>query len=366
MAAPRATFSLGGASRRWWAVLFALLAGSVYAYRTRVAVVPAADTRFSGFAQGSTYSVVLGKAVSRPRRIALQHAVDSVLQEIDHSMSTYDSTSEISRLNRGALRVPVTVSAPLADVLAEAAVVSQASDGAFDVTVGPLARAWGFGPAGTLERVPTPTELAALRGRVGWGALQIDGRTITKQRAGLEIDLNGIAPGYSVDRISALLTAVGVPDHFVELGGEVRARGRNGGGRPFRVGIEEPDTIGRRVRLAVMLTDKALSTSGNYRNAVTIDGVRYVHTIDPHSGRPVTHRLLAVSVLHERCAMADAWATALLVVGPEMAWTLAQANGLDVLLLVAGPDGQVLERMTSGFSSIVDRVPFAARSSEVH
>lgn len=365
MAAPRATFGVGGASRRWWAVLVVLLAASAYAYRARVATVPSTSTRFGGFAQGTTYSVVLGKAVTYTRRIALQHAVDSLLQTIDRVMSTYDSTSEISRLNRAESGVPVDVSASLAAVLSEGSAVSEASGGAFDVTIGPLVRAWGFGPNGAPERVPTASDLAALRERVGWRALQRVGRTITKQRAGMEIDVNGIAPGYSVDRISALLDTLGAPDHFVELGGEVRAHGRNVEGRPFRVGIEEPDTAGRRVRLAVMLTNRALSTSGNYRNYVTVNGVRYVHTINPESGRPVTHRLLAVSVLHERCAMADAWATALLVVGPDQAWTLAQANGLDVLLLIAGPDGHVIERMTDGFAAIVDRLPFAATPSQV-
>ena len=365
MAAPRATFSLGGASRRWWAVLIVLLAASVYGYRTRVATRPDTSSGFTGFAQGTTYSVVLGNAVTPTRRIALQHAVDSLLQEIDRVMSTYDSTSEISRLNRVASGVSFEASALLVAVLTEAAAVSQASFGAFDVTVGPLMRAWGFGPSGTLTRVPAAHELTALRERVGWRGVQIVGRSIAKQHAGLEIDVNGIAPGYSVDRISALLETLGVRDHFVELGGEVRARGRTVDGRPFRVGIEEPDTVGRRVRLAVRLTNRALSTSGNYRNYHSVNGVRYVHTVDPQTGRPVTHQLLAVSVVHDRCAAADAWATALLVVGPERAFALAQANGLDVLLLIAGPDGNVIERMTSGFAAIVDRVPFAATPPQV-
>ncbi len=354
MTAARATFGLSQASWRWWVVLVALVGASMYAYRTRHGVTPTVAS-FGGPAQGSTYSVVLNGA--RPDSViaSLQTAVDSLLADVDSKMSTYDPQSELSRLNRDTLNAPVQLSAPLAEVMRQSIYVSRASGGAFDVTVGPLVNAWGFGPAGVPTRVPDDTMLAALRARVAWGKLRLDGQTLIKGHPHLEIDLSAIAQGYTVDLISALLVSRGEPNHFVEVGGEVRARGRNAEGRPFRVGIEEPEIDRRRVRLVVGLTDRALATSGNYRDFHDVGGVRYVHTIDPATGKPVRHRLLSASVLHERCSLADAWATALMVVGPERAWAMAEANGLEVLLLIAGENGNVQERMTAGFKASVMR-----------
>lgn len=349
----RATFGLAGASRRWWLVLGVLVAASVFAYIGRDHPRGATATRFEGPAQGTTYSVVLPGVRTAERVAALQQAVDSVIAAIDAVMSTYDPTSEVSRLNRDARTTPIAVTPDLADVLRMATTVSRASDGAFDVTVAPLVNAWGFGPDGVLTTEPDSARLARLRGRVGWQQLTIAGATVRKAHAELEVDLNAIAPGYTVDRIVDVLVARGESNHLVELGGELRATGRNGEGGPFRVGIEAPDSTRRAVRLVVGLKDQALATSGNYRDFRDVNGVRYVHTLDPATGRPVIHRLLAVSVLHAQCALADAWATALLVVGPERAWALAQEHALDVLLLISGPAGEVEQRMTSGFAAVV-------------
>ncbi len=373
MTAARSTFGITQASRRWWVVLAVLFGATVLTYR-RAGRAPDVAARFGGPAQGTTYAVVLGG----PRTVAavrgLQVAVDSLLAEIDAQMSTYDTTSELSRLNRDQRGIPYEVSAPLAAVLREAETISRASQGAFDVTVGPLVNAWGFGAgddtaASDGDRVPSESELTALRARVGWPQLVIDSArrggvtitTVTKRHPQLAVDLSGIAPGFTVDRISALLSSRGEADHFVELGGEVRAQGQASARRPFRVGIESPiatsgDEGGKpqsRVQLVVNLDNRALATSGNYRNYRVVDGVRYVHTIDPATGRPVQHRLLSVSVLHTRCSAADAWATALLVVGPERAWALAREHRLDVLLLIAGAPDEVEERMTPGFAAQV-------------
>lgn len=349
----RATFGLTQASWRWWVVLSVLVVASIYAYRGATRVTPRQDTRFGGPAQGTTWSVVLPGARTPQQVEMLERAIDSVLAGIDASMSTYLSTSEVSRVNRDRRVTPIAVSRQLADVLRLAAEVSQASQGAFDVTIAPVVNAWGFGPGGDVTASPDSGTLRALRARVGWQQLAVTDSTVTKGHADLEIDLNAIAPGYAVDRIAALLTARGERDHLVELGGELRGSGRNAHGAPFRVGIEEPDSSRRAVRMVIGLDNQALATSGNYRDFREVDGVRYVHTVDPTTGRPVSHRLLAVSVLHAQCALADAWATALLVVGPERAWQLAQQQQLAVLLLVAGVNGKVEERMTPGFARAV-------------
>ena len=359
MTAARATFGLKQASLRWWVMLAVLVAASVYTYRARSGTA-AQSARFGGAAQGTTYSVVLGAA--RPDSVikSLQTSVDSLLALVDAQMSTYDPNSEISRFNRDTTTVPMAISAQLAGVMRVSHDVSQASNGAFDVTVGPLVDAWGFGVPGDVPHAPSDAALAELRTRVGWDKIRLTDSTLAKTNPRLEIDLNAVAPGYSVDLISALLTARGEPDHFVEVGGEVRARGKNAQGGPFRVGIEEPDPDQRRIRLVVGLTDRAMATSGNYRDNRIIDGVRYTHILDPSTGQPVRHALLSVSVLHEQCGYADAWATALFTVGPERAWALAKANGLDVLLLVAGPNGEVSEQATDGFKAIVMRDSDAA------
>ncbi len=354
MSAARATFGLAQASRRWWVTLFVLVAASLYAYGTRGRM----DTdvaRFAGAAQGTTYHVVLGGSRSAATVAALQASVDSLLAVIDRSMSTYDSTSEISRFNRARSTAPMEISDDFAAVLATSLAVSRASGGAFDVTVGPLVDAWGFGAKGESGRVPSDSTLALLRTHVGWQKLRLDGHTLSKSHPQLEIDLNADAPGYTVDVISALLTSRGEPNHFVEVGGEVRARGQNAQHAPFRVGIEEPLPDVRRVRVVVGLADRSMATSGNYRDFQDIGGVRYTHILDPSTGAPVRHGLLSVSVLHRDCVWADAWATALFVVGPERAWALAAVNGLDVLLLVAGPHGEIQERMTDGFKAVVLR-----------
>jgi thiamine biosynthesis lipoprotein len=270
-------------------------------------------------------------------------------------MSTYDTNSELSRFNAHADTIAVPVSAPLASVLAQALAVHQASGGSFDVTVGPLVDVWGFGPATRDTIVPNAAELDSIGQFVGSDKLQLRGGMLTKSDARVRVDLSAIAKGYGVDVVSDFLIARGLANHLVEIGGELRARGVNVRGEPFRVGIEEPDPDRIRVRLAVALDNRALASSGNYRNFYEVGGVRYSHTLDPITRRPTQHRLLAVSVLHSECALADAWATALMAAGPDGAWALAEANGLDVLLLIDGGDGRVNERATPGFTAALRR-----------
>lgn len=354
MSGARATFGLSQASRRWWVTLIVLLGASAYVYAGRSRAVPTA-AQFGGPAQGTTYSVVLGQGSARSAEYlrALQASVDSIIADIDRKMSSYDAESELTRFNRNTSTAPIEVSAQFEEVIRQSLAVSEASNGAFDVTVGPLVDAWGFGTGGTTDRIPPDSLLMALRTRVGWQKLHLNSHALSKDHPALDIDLSAIAPGYTVDLISRLLTARGEPNHFVELGGEVRAQGTKARDTPFRVGIEEPIPDVRRVRSVIGLSNRSMATSGNYRDFQDLGGVRYSHILDPSTGVPTRHNLLSVTVLHESCAFADAWATALFVVGPERAWELAAANKLDVLLLTAAPNGEVQERMTDGFGSLV-------------
>ncbi len=357
-------------------MLLALVGLSAYMY-LRPAGSADPSREFGGSTMGTTWRVVLGEyagdvspdAMQGERETvqldvdSLQRAVDSLLREVNAIMSTYDSASELSRLNASSRVDSVPISAELARVLQQSLDVYAASGGRFDVTVGPLVDAWGFGAVARQESAPTDAVLDSLRAFVGSDKLRLGVRVVQKLHPSVRIDLSAIAKGYGVDRVSDLLLERGFANHLVEIGGELRARGRNARGEPFRVGIEEPDPDAVRVHLAVELDDRALASSGNYRNFYERNGVRYVHTLDPVTARPVQHTLLAVSVLHAECALADAWATALMAAGPEYAWTLAQDHTLDVLLLVDGGGGKVLERMTPGFEAAVRRLPQERRQN---
>lgn len=347
-------FSLKEASARWWVLLVVLVAGSVATYLGRPAVKPA-PAKLEGRTMGTTWSVLLDGARSEERVSTLRQRIEALLADVNASMSTYDPQSELSRFNAIETTAPVAVSSPLAAVLRDALEVHRASHGTFDVTVGPLVEAWGFGAKGRPKQAPTEAELQALLEAVGSEKLSLDGGFLAKAHPRLRVDLSAIAKGDAVDRVSAALVELGEPNHLVDIGGELRARGLSAAGEPFRVGIEAPDPSTRSVRLAVALRDRSIASSGNYRNVFELDGVRYAHTIDPVSGRPVQHRLLAASVLHERCGLADAWATALMAAGPQRAWALASEHGLDVLLLEDGPDGGLVERMTPGFARVMLR-----------
>ncbi|MBL8951760.1 MAG: FAD:protein FMN transferase [Myxococcaceae bacterium] len=346
-------FSLRQASTRWWVLLFALAAFAAARYFGSREV--AAPARLEGRTMGTTWSVLLDGPRADGRLAELQRGIERLLVEINASMSTYDPSSELSRFNAHEASAAFEVSPPLARVMRDALEVHRASGGTFDVTVGPLVEVWGFGARGVRGRVPDAGQIEELLAAVGSHRLSLDGGALAKAHPRLRVDLSAIAKGDAVDRVSDLLLQSGEPNHLVEIGGELVARGVNVHGEPFRVGVEEPDPSRRSVRLAVALRDRAIASSGNFRNVFEVDGVRYAHTIDPRTGWPVQHRLAEVSVLHARCALADAWATALMAAGPDRAWALALAQGLDVLLLEEAPDGGFTERVTEGFARVLLR-----------
>jgi thiamine biosynthesis lipoprotein len=237
-----------------------------------------------------------------------------------------------------------------------AARLSRESAGAFDVTVGPLVNLWGFGPqagaAPAHPAVPGDEALARARQRVGFDKLEVrlDPPALRKE-AELYVDLSAIAKGHGVDRVAGRLVSAGCSDLLVDVGGEVRAIGRNPGGRVWRVGVETPDPaqLGG-VERVLVLDHVAAATSGDYRNYVEVDGQRYSHTIDPRTGRPVSHGLASVTVLHASAMWADGYATALDVLGPEAGFELAERLGLPALFLVR-EDGSFRTRYTPALES---------------
>lgn len=311
---------------------------------------------FAGDTMGTRYSVKIAGAFDEARAAALREAVHAALDGVDRRMSAYRADSELSAFNRAQAAAPFALSAELYAVFAAAQAVSRASDGAFDVTVAPLVDTWGFGPPqGRATRsVPPPARVQAQRPAVGYRALRLDEatRSATKLREGLRADLGGIAKGYGVDLAARALEAAGVHDYMIEAGGEVRVRGRHADGRPWRIGIERPDAWPPRAHYVVPLAGGAMVTSGDYRIYFEQDGKRYSHEIDPASGFPIDHRLCSVTVVAGDCMRADALATALIVLGPERGWALAQAQGLAAYFIERGAEGRFTDRATPAFAAL--------------
>lgn len=279
--------------------------------------------------------------------------VEVALERVEADMSTWRSESLLSRINSDRSATSFALSEDLAEVIDSALAVHQASGGAFDVTVSELVRLWGFGPD-RAAGLPDTAVVAEALAQVGSDALSLvrsDGAPPTLQRSRyVEIDLSAIAKGFGVDKVAAALDDAGCSAYLVEVGGEVRTRGISPSGRAWRVGVEVPTStqLGALQRV-LELESGALATSGDYRNFTTIDGVRYSHTIDPRTGRPVEHELASVTVVHDSATEADAYATALLVLGTEAGFELALANGLAALFVervVDGADEGFVERYT--------------------
>ena len=303
----------------------------------------------SGETMGTTYHVryVSANPQHNPQRV--KEAVDAVLVQVNARMSTYDPNSELSRFNQREQTTPMVISRALEQVLRRALEIAVESDGALDVTVGPLVNLWGFGPQARPEKIPTEAELAAIRQRVGYQLLTLENHQVSKQVAELYVDLSTIAKGYGVDRVALLLEQLEIQNYLIEIGGEMRMKGSKPGAEPWRIAIEKPISTERSVQRVVELGDAAIATSGDYRNYYEHDGVRFSHIIDPHTGKPIQHNLVSVTVITSNCMDADAYATALTVMGPQRALEFAEQKQLAVLLITREADG-FKEHSSSAFA----------------
>ncbi len=330
---------------------------------TRTAAAPGsprAGQRFSGLTMGSSYTVRLAGAALAPARLeTLQADVQDALDAVDRRMSLYRTDSELVRFNRHAAVTPLALSPELTTVLHAGQRVAELTDGAFDVTVAPLVLAWGFGPEAR-RGVPDGAALAQGRAATGHHRLQLDPASglATKLQPGLQADLGGIAKGYGVDRAAQVLRAQGHEHFMVEVGGEVRTAGHNSQGRPWQIGIEEPDAVPQRARLVVPLSGLAMATSGDYRIFFEEGRRRYSHEIDPQRGEPIAHGLASVTVVTADCMQADALATALIVMGPDKGLALARRQGIAAHFIVRGADGRLADHATEAFAAL--RAPQAA------
>ncbi len=289
----------------------------------------------SGPTMGTTYTVKVTAAPASVDSARLRATVDDVLAQIDQSMSGYRKDSEVARFNASASTQWYDVSADLAAVVQASLDISEASDGAFDITIAPLVAAWGFGPAGEPEGLPSAEQIAQIGTTVGYRNLHVrlDPPALRKDLAALTIDLNGIAPGFAVDLLGQRLQALQIDNFIIDIGGEIRARGHNARGEAWHIAIEHPVDTQRAPYASVRLDGVAVSTSGEYRDYYERDGKRYSHTIDPRTRRPLDRKPGSVVVVAPSTAQADAWATALNVLGPRDGFSLATQRHLPVMFI---------------------------------
>ncbi|WP_415891332.1 FAD:protein FMN transferase [Neptuniibacter sp. SY11_33] len=299
-----------------------------------------------GLTMGTTYTVKWVPVQDQP---SINSTVfNQALLKVNQAMSTYIEDSELSLINKLPEGSSVELSNGLAFLLSKSIDISNLSSGAFDVTVGPLVNLWGFGPDGRIIKAPSQIQIQQVQQEIGYNYLELNGQMLTKDKASY-IDLSAIAKGYGVDVLASLLEERGIDSYLVEIGGELRAKGLKPDGGEWKIAIESPTAgFDRSVQRIIAVKDVGIATSGDYRNYFEENGVRFSHTIDPSTGSPITHRLASVTVLMPSCAEADAYATAMMVMGEEKAQIFAHENGIEAFFIIKTESGFV-EKMTPGF-----------------
>ncbi len=310
----------------------------------------------TGPTMGTVYTV---KYLAPARAVddsEVRGVIDQILVRLTHEFSTYDPASELSKLNAAAAEEWLPVSPEMFEVMRIALEFNQLSGGAFDMTVGPLVALWGFGSTvPKQDRVPAEAEIAAALRLVGADQIELrkEPPAVKKKQGKVSIDLNALVPGYAADQIAARLEQFGIRHYLVDLGGEFKLKGHNQDGEPWAIAIEQPQTGERGAALVLKLTGKGLSTSGDYRNFFELDGQRYSHEIDPRSGRPIRHNLASVTVIAGSAMQANGLATALLVLGPEAGFSLAESQNIAAVFILRSGQ-QWTQRSTRAFRAYSD------------
>ena len=277
----------------------------------------------------------------------LQHEIDSTLKSVDNSLSPFNKRSVITAINENRDTI---VDAQFSEVFALAQEISNATDGAFDITVAPLVNAWGFGfkQGITVDSITVDSLLQY----VGYKSVELADNKVIKQHPQTMLDCSAIAKGYGCDRVARMLESYGVKDYMVEIGGEVVSKGKNNKSKQWSIGISKPtdDKSGTINELQEILhiSGKSVATSGNYRNYRYEDGRKLSHTIDPRTGYPVAHTLLSATVIANDCATADAYATAFMVIGIEKAIEICKQKEIDAYFIYSTPEGGISTRETDG------------------
>ncbi len=310
----------------------------------------------SGGTMGTTYTIkivknnflLLGDASKKNEN--LKDGITSLLQSINNKMSTYIPSSEISLFNNSRKISWMNISPETAFVISNSIRISKMSGGAFDITIGPLINLWGFGPNRKPIEIPSDLEIKLAKGKIGYKKIFVKNNppAIKKSDYDIYCDLSAIAKGYGVDKVASFLDSKGFYNYMVEIGGEISVRGRNSNGKEWRLGILSPDGSNE-VKKIISISNLAMATSGDYHNYFEEKGVRYSHTIDPDTGRPITHKLVSVTVIMKSCMEADALATAINVMGPIKGYKFAVKNSIPIYMIVKEGNGYI-EKMNPLFS----------------
>lgn len=319
-------------------------------------------SEISGETQGTTYTILL---VGDGEKVDKQ-AIDSIFSRFDQALSTYIPSSVISQINNASDSIRIVDSTGFFKTCYELSeAIYQSSDGAFDPSVFPLIKAWGF--MDNMETPPSEREIDSILQYVSFEKnrlhhIEFNGNEIIvkKSNSGFKLDFNAIAQGYSVDVVADFLRKKGYRNFYVEIGGEVVVEGTNRTGDPWRIGIDAPKEgmENRELENILHVSNVAIATSGNYRKFYEVDGVKYAHTLDPKTGKPVNHSLLSATVLAESAAVADAYATAFMVLGDTASLRFVEVHpelNLEVYLLYADSHGEIKRLMSDNFSRFFEK-----------
>ncbi len=312
-----------------------------------------------GSTMGTSYTIKLvfpdDQTYMEPKEA--QKMAEDIFEDINDKMSTYIPGSELSLFNRYLSTKPLEASKDLQAVLNASLKVSSLSNGAFDPTIGPLVNLWGFGPSARPDKVPSLNEIKAMQKKVGWQKLKVTTSSgkIQKKQKDLDVDLSAIAKGFAVDQVFLKLKEnKNLNGLYVEVGGEIRVFGRNHRHLWWRIGINKPSTQVAIQEIVELAGGVSMATSGSYRNYFEEDGKRYSHTIHPKTGKPIDHKLVSVSVVHQSCMVADALATAIMVLGPQQGADFSKKNGLKIYMLIKTQSGYTVQT-EGGFERLIKK-----------
>ena len=306
------------------------------------------EIKIEGFAQGTTYHISYLSTENK----SYERSIDSLLIEIDNSLSTYQERSTISRFNN--CDSIAKSDSMFKDVFAISKDVYQVTEGAFNPAIAPIVNMWGFGYENTFQL--DSSKIDSLLAFTDFDKVLVKEAYIIKLEKGIKLDFNGVAQGYSVDVLSRFLELKGIDNYMVEVGGELRVSGNNINDTLWRIGIDRPliNLEQREIEAIINLDNKSVATSGNYRKLKEKNGVKYSHTINPKTGYPILHNLLSATVIADNCGYADAYATAFMVLGLEKSKEiLLSSNKLEALLIYSSDDGSLETFVTAGIKNHV-------------
>jgi len=312
-----------------------------------------------GETMGTTYSISYFPTSSDMGNEATSEVVHEQIKqrllEVNQVASTYIPDSELSTFNQSEGTTPVVLSPDLNVLIQESINLAKLTDGALDVTVGPLVNLWGFGPDKTPNKTPTAEQVEDARLRSGIEKLHLEEGRLSKTTPALYVDLSTIAKGFGVDEVAAVLEQNNIQNYLVEIGGEIRVKGVKAKAEPWRIAIEKPVSEAQTVQRILQPGTNGVATSGDYRNFFERDGKRYSHIINPTTGEPINHRLVSVTVLHPSCMLADGLSTSFMVLGQEKAMALANQEGIAALFIEKLPNGQFKETFSDAMQSYINR-----------